>query len=50
MTCGALLSHGLVDDEHGLIFQSFGNVAFLAGDLFMRALELEAAVAIMHEH
>lgn len=49
MTCRTLLGHGFVNDEHGLILQSFGNMTFFTRDFFMRTVQFETAVAIMHE-
>lgn len=49
MTCRALLCYRLVNDEHGLILQSFGNMTFFTRDFFMRTVQFETAVAIMRK-
>jgi hypothetical protein len=49
MTYDAFLPQGLVNHDGQLFLRLKSEVAFLACDFFMRTVELESAVAIMHE-
>jgi len=49
MTCFAFLAQRFVDYHHGIGSDRLGEVAFFAGHFFMRALQFEPAVAIVHE-
>lgn len=49
MTCFAVLSERFVNHDESLIFQFHGKMAFFTGRFFVRAVELEGAVAIVYE-
>lgn len=49
MTCFALLPERFINHDESLIFHLHGKMTFFTGRFFVRAVELEGAVAIMHE-